>query len=480
MFKYDAHETVFPVAYGNEEETGMMDNLQSFYDEPYKLSEDLLQYIPNDLLGCKDFLTNGFKLYAGGSADSAMATNIERATPECATPQELVTYIRASELLIQKVVENFVTAESGYDESTINSRIHRRVVDSAGNRKGCHDNFGIYAKDHDSFLLDTKLSLTNHLATRSFVTGAGHVKSKELRYAQKINGLSGVVGYGYTGTMMRMDQENNDKTSRLEIRCNDINISDWATLIRIGSTALVLAINNTPLADQLKTDFSERPIDLAKRHNQLHLYKDLRIEKNKIDFSAVDYQQKIAELALDKLQLYIDELPLEYFEIAKELYEYCEDFKTVAEQKATIELLADRADWAAKFVILNRHVQEDEKYGIKRRVCDIEGQAIDLRYDYISVTGSNGELQPTIHGLGYKLRNRNFFKKTIPQNNVLKALKQAPTTTRAHLRANLLQQYEAEFCDWNVVTLNSGERVELYDVRQTKFDPSYYDKGTTN
>lgn len=465
MLNHNTPESVFPVAFGNEEETGMIDNIGLEYDEPYKLAGNLLKYVPTELLGYKDFLTNGFKLYAGGAADSGAATNIERATPECSTPQELVTYIRAGELLIQKVVENFVAIESADDDSTIKSRIQRRVVDSTGNRKGCHDNFGIYIDDPDSFLLDNKLSLTNHLATRSFVTGAGHVQSKRLRYAQKINGLSDVVGYGYMGTMMRIEREGGDRTSRLEIRCNDVNISDWAALIRIGSTALVLAINKTPLASQLADDYYQHPIELAKRHNQLQIYNDFTLDNSKIDFSAVDYQQKIAALALDKLQLYVDDLPMEYFEIAKELYNYCEDYKKVARRDETIELLADRADWAAKYILLLKNVKEDNKYGIHRRLTDVKSQAVDLRYDYIGISARGGELQPSVYGLAYKLRNRGSFKKTVPLRRVLGAYQHAPIDTRAALRADLLKTREVTYCDWNIIEIKDGETIHLRDVR---------------
>ena len=159
----------------------------SYYDEPYQLAEGLEKYTPVELLGHKEFLTNGFKLYAGGCIKSELVTNIERATPECSTPQELVAYIRASELLIRNLVENYVAIESAYDDTTINARIQRRVVDGEGNRKGCHDNFGIQVADDNEeiFFQNSKLSITNHLATRSFVTGAGHIKNKQLRRSEE-------------------------------------------------------------------------------------------------------------------------------------------------------------------------------------------------------------------------------------------------------------------------------------------------------
>lgn len=468
MLNHKTPESIFPVAFGNEEETGMIDNVGFEYDEPYKLAGNLLKYVPTELLGYRDFLTNGFRLYAGGAADIGMETNIERATPECSTPQELVAYIRAGELLIQKVVENFVAIESATDDSTVKSRIHRRVVDSIGNRKGCHDNFGIYIDDPDSFLLDNKLSLTNHLATRSFVTGAGHVQRKKLRYAQKINGLSKIVGAGYTGTMMYIDRKGYDTTSRLEIRCNDINISDWATLIRIGSTALVLAISKTPLTSQLVDNYYQHPIELAKRHNLLHIYNDLTLDNSKIDFAAVDYQQKLAELALDKLQLYVDDLPMEYFEIAKELYHYCEDYKKVARRDETIELLADRADWAAKYMLLLKNIKDDNKYGVRRRLTDIKSQAVDLRYDYIGISARSGELQPSVYGIAYKLRDRGRFKKTVSQKQVLDAYQRAPVDTRAALRADLLKTREVTYCDWNIIEIKDGATIHLRDVRASE------------
>ena len=107
-------------------------------------------------------------------------------------------------------------------------------------------------------------------------------------------------------------------------------------------------------------------------------------------------------------------------------------------------------------------------------MTDVASHALDLRYDYIGITGKEGELQPKVEGLGYKLRNKGRFKKTVATKQAIKAYKSAPTSTRAHLRASLIQHGDIEDCDWNIVKFEDGGVVELFDVKQNKFSPKKY------
>lgn len=127
-------------------------------------------------------MSNGGRIYFDGSANddgSRSLTNLERATPECATPSELVSYIRSSEGLLLQLVSNYVEHESRMrDGGTVRARIQRRNVDSNRNRKGCHDNFSVKLSNIADMSGEKVLLhgiALGHMATRSFVTGAGYV-----------------------------------------------------------------------------------------------------------------------------------------------------------------------------------------------------------------------------------------------------------------------------------------------------------------
>lgn len=469
-------DSIFPIAFGNELERGIVDNTKGYFDEPYGLAENLGQYVPTHLRATDDFLTNGARLYVGGAQEGEefYNTNIETATAECASPLELVRHMRAADFLIQTVSENYAKSISSHGLD-VTVRRHHRVVDAQGNRKGLHDNFGLSREQLNILRAADKELLPElrwHLATRSFVTGALHVRGHKLHFAQKIGGLVSVGGYGYMGTMYRMDSTNG--TPRVEVRCGDPNISDWASWVRIGSSALVLALMQTPLAQELKApmleDFSL--IDRAKEMNSLRLDDDgeLAVKKGDPLYRAIDFQDRLADLSLDKLQLYVDELPIEYFQIANELKKYCDDVRKVMSGEAPTSLLADRADWAAKLQIIQGDIERTRQAGERRFLGDIRSQAMDLRYDHISVHASHGELQRPTVGFGFKKRAKGGFRKTVSEAEVQQAYRKPPSGTRAKLRADILQHYLVTECDWQELTvLNHGEdelKIRLHDVRQ--------------
>lgn len=467
-------ESVFPIAFGNELERGIVDDHTGQFNEPYELAANLSTYIPPEVDGHFMFLANGAKLYVGGSR-GGFRTNIETATPECASPLELVRYMRASDFLLAQLGQNYVRERSDSKGGPVTARLHHRVVDTEGNRKGCHDNFGLREDQLTAIRDGDKIhpAFTEHLATRHFVTGAGFIRSQRINFSQKVNGLHSVRGYGYFGTMYRIDNENGNP--RVEVRCSDPNISDWASWIRIGSTALLLAVLQTDLRDELTpTDRSNDATKAwAKATNIVRLRSDGTIASDKYDplLQALDFQEKLAELAQDKLQLHTDDIPLEYFQIAAELRQYCQDMRKVMSGDATIMSLSDRADWAAKLVLVRRRIEQDRSFGIKRSTKDIVSRANDLRYDMTQLSACNGSDETPLYGQGIRLRSKGHFKLTIPDAEVTHAYRKAPTTTRAHLRARLVRKYDVTNCDWHRVSLHQNGRthsVDLGDVTRTQ------------
>ncbi|GAC1386547.1 MAG: Pup--protein ligase [Candidatus Saccharimonadales bacterium] len=467
---------IFPVAFGYEEETGMQDSLTGKMQEPGYFVTNFESFIPEDIRGSGEFLANGFRVYPEG-ASNGEKTTLERATPECSTPRQLALYTRASELLLVGMTIRFLTEQSQATGDILEARIQRRVVDGHGSRKGAHDNFGMLKSSVENLLANRLApSFTYHLATRSFVTGAGHVRHNALQYAQKINGLIEVDGYGFQGGMYRITEA--EGTPRIEVRCNDVNISDWATHIRIGSAAMVLALNQTPLARQLNDHVPDIDrLEDAKRMNFIKLRNDGTITPTAAQVEAVDFQQRVAELLLNKLAAHVDYVPDEYVQLAHKLYIYCEDYRQVLAGNQTISLLAKRADWATKLLHVLNGIERDQQAGLSRTLNDKKSQASDMRYDNIQIKAAAGKLLKINFGTAYKLRNKNFFEDILPENEINEALATAPTTTRAHIRGKLVRKYHILSCDWNRATVASpgdsdhGIEVIFEDVTQTSLTP---------
>lgn len=448
--------SLYPVAFGNEEETGMLIDHGEGFDEPYGLVQGIEYYVPENLRGHKSFLTNGAKIYAGGTGDETEGlTNLERATAECSTLDQLVARIRANEKLLIDVSSTYAKKYADTHDTPVHVRIQRRVVDGHGSRKGCHDNFSVNGKDINDPSERTSFRLhpmvLGHIVTRSFVSGAGHFTDNGTHYGQKIGGLVQTEGRRYGGTVYRITS--GGANERLEVRSNDINISDWAIRSRVGSTALALAVAGTELADGFSAHASHNQyFAMANYFNELNLHRDGSIEASGAQHEALDFQMRLAEVALFELEHIAGPLPDDLRTAAEELYFFCRDYKQVLDQDASVRLLADRADWAAKAAYVLDRIDADQNNGVLRSTHDIQAQADDLRYDHIALRAVPGLKSPRVtHGYGYKHRDAGNLKHSASEKDVARAYWQAPETTRAHERARILKEDKVTHCDWHTV-----------------------------
>ncbi len=469
---------VFPVAYGNEEESGIIDNTSGTMDEPYKLAAHLVDYVPYEVQGAQIgpnlFLRNGSKIYAGGLGINHQPTNVERATQECAQPSELALAIQAEELLLIKLAERYVTTESAEQHRPITLRSQRRVIDGKSSRKGCHDNFALASESPLAEIFDTQGTVPDDLlaygASKSIIDGAGYVRLNGIRFSQKVGGLKSIYGYAYLGSMYRLSTD--DGNSRFEVRHNDINISDWAIQVRVGGMAIALALSQTPLAAKMPTLTHSRSLIEAKNMNRLALNEDGTITADPDLLRAIDMQQAVADLALNQLGLHVEEMPEELYWAARERYVFCEDLKRVVRGEATIALLRDRADWAAKMTYLLGRIHRDRDVGISRSLLDTKSRATDMRYDYREFKADDGKLQKTKVGFAYKLRELGEFQgRTYTPRQVTSAYRRPIPGTRASIRGHLVEHYDISNCNWDSLAVCDGPvsyKFEMKDVLQTE------------
>lgn len=467
---------LFPIAFGSEEETMMMsgkpDDWYGQYEEPKAFVSNFSDYLPKGIRtapeGYRLYLQNGQLMYSTGVG----GTILERATPECSTTAEYVTSVQASEQLLVKMGMNYVR-ERAIIGDPVALRVQRRVADAAGHTRACHDNFELR---NPSWLSGFQRNgaeqlLMGHLATRSFITGAGYVTPNGLRFAQKAEHTRSLSNYGFVNSAYRTTAELNTGP-RIEIRCNDINISPWATRVRIGTSALYLTALQTPLGDgfwkflpQMCKDRTGL-VENLQLFNKAHMDNDGRLKSSKNLIKAVDFQQHIYNTMAESLDTYVD-ISDEYRELLEEGIQYCDDFRSVLKGETELEDLRDRSDVGAKFSKIAASVSKGREDGYSRSAHDLISMAWDMRYDLIEIKpGLKG--QPRVEfGYGYRFRDNNGFKGTTPQADIDRAEYYPPETTRAFLRGNLIRKGYAAACNWASVKIQSefGELDELNKKR---------------
>lgn len=461
---------LFPHAYGHEMELGILTDVSQHYDEPYAMADGLYRYLPKGVGHVGDMLTTGARLYVQGTEDDCDGpTNIEWASPECASVKQMAQYNRGGEMFSRQLAQQFAETASILLDEVVNVRMQMRVLDSHGSSKARHDNYGY----PDKISGRDRQTLVSHLQTRSLVSGAGLVTEEGLFFSQKITTVTVKEKYGFVSSMFRVDKD--PISNRLEVRCSDHNISDWATTVRIGSVALAIALGRIE-ALPVFTRPNHNAITFAKSANHLFMNKRGTITPTDDVLAAADYQQQIAELAMDKLPDHAD-MSDELFLVAYELQKYCEDFKAYIRGEKHISVLADRSDWAAKFELMMQYRQNDARFNPNSSLTDIKSRMFDLYYDLIQVTGSSGDV--TIkEGVGYKLRKLRPNRFSVSEMAASGASIKPPENTRARLRVNLMKSGQAILADWDRVTLkidkNTSVQIDLEHPAEKTIDPSQY------
>lgn len=480
---------IMPIAYGNEEETGLLVGIGvPPRQQPYAIAAELGRFIPETVASCmanfgRYYLQNGALIYPDGSFDErerdlVTNDNIERATPETRTARDASKYIEASEQLIVEIAKNYTISVANNSKKDAHARIQRRVRDSQGNTKGAHDSYGFWTNaDVKAVLTDSNASRSflAFIATRSFMTGAGLVTPKGTYFSQKSNSIKHIEGRGYFNSMYRFVPELDGTGPRLEVRCNDVNISPWANQIRLGGMALMLGALSVPeVAQQLSAKsrvLRAGPQYNAKHFNAVYLDQEGEIIATPSHYFAVDYHEYVIDTILNRVGLDLD-FDSEGYAIACEIKQYCEDYRACLRGEKRLAILGDRSDFAAKFSYIRRKLERDRSYGIERTWTDIDAQAGDLHYDNISIS-STPDMTTVRYGAGYKLRNSGAFKGGFTQAEVADAMHNPPANTRANVRGTAIKQYDLSDCGWNYVKfrLPLGHHFHFDNVLDSEISP---------
>jgi len=187
-------------------------------------------------------LTNGARYYV----DHA---HPEYSSPECRDALEALRYDRAGE---QVVIRSMEAADLAlHDGSRL--VVYKNNSDGKGNSYGCHEN---YLMDRDTPFSRIVHGITPHFVTRQIYCGSGKVGSEtgihdvgavDYQLSQRAEFFEEQVGLETTlkrPIVNTRDEPHADshRYRRLHVIVGDANLAEVATFLKVGTTALVLAM----------------------------------------------------------------------------------------------------------------------------------------------------------------------------------------------------------------------------------------------
>ncbi len=186
----------------------------------------------------------GIGLYLGNGARFYLdcASHPEYATPECPSPREVLAHIRAGE----RIVAAAANAAHARRVDLAEVNVFRCNVDyrNAGTTWGCHESYL-----HRSEPASLPAQLIPHLVSRVIYTGAGGFNPRspgvEFTLSPRAWMLERAISHNSTdarGIFHTKDETlSSEGYHRLHLICGESLCSDLAVLLKLGTTALIVA-----------------------------------------------------------------------------------------------------------------------------------------------------------------------------------------------------------------------------------------------
>jgi proteasome accessory factor A len=401
---------------------------------------DPSQLTDEDLGLANVILTNGARLYV----DHA---HPEYSTPECTNPLDTLTWDKAGERVMAEAAARAALMPGG---ATI--QLYKNNTDNKGASYGCHEN---YLMRRATPFADIVRHLTPFFVSRQVICGAGRVgigadgRGDGFQISQRADFFE--VEVGLETTLKRpiintRDEPHADpeKYRRLHVIIGDANMSEVSTYLKLGTTALVLAM------------IEERFLDI-----------DLSIDAPVAELRAVSHDPSCKHLITlrNNRKLTAVQLQLEYLEYARK---YVEDRFGADVDPMTADVLdrwesvlsrlaADRMslsrelDWVAKLELLEGYRARDGLGWEHPRL-----QLVDLQYS---------DIRPD-RGLYNRLAARGRMIRLVDDAWVSRAIEHPPEDTRAYFRGRCLRQYAdaVAAASWDSVIFDIPGRESLQRV----------------
>lgn len=401
---------------------------------------DPSQLTDEDLGLANVILTNGARLYV----DHA---HPEYSTPEVTTPLDIVRWDKAGERVMLEAARL-----AGQVPGAGGIVLYKNNTDNKGASYGAHEN---YLMRRSTPFADIVRHLTPFFVSRQVVCGAGRVgigqdgRDHGFQISQRADYFE--VEVGLETTLKRpiintRDEPHADpeKYRRLHVIIGDANLAEVSTYLKVGTTALVLAmIEERFLADDLGLQTPVASLR-AVSHDPTLTHQVALLDGRKL--TAVELQRDY----LDQAKKFVED---RYGADADaQTVDVLERWESVLDRLARDPMeCAGELDWVAKLKLLTQYRDRD---GLDWD--DAKLHLIDLQY---------ADLRPE-KGLYHRLVGSGRIERLLTDDEVTAAVTRPPEDTRAYFRGRCLDQYADSIAaaSWDSVIFDLPGRESLQRI----------------
>jgi proteasome accessory factor A len=361
------------------------------------------------------FLSNGARLYLD------VGSHPEYSTPECDNIVDLVAHDKAGERILEGLLVN---ADQRLREEGITGDIYlfKNNTDSAGNSYGCHENYLVPRHGELGRLTDI---LTPFLVTRQMICGAGKVlptpRGTVYCVSQRAEHIWESVSSATTRSrpiINTRDEPHADaeRFRRLHVIVGDSNMSETTTLLKVGSTDLILRM--VEAGAMMREMTLENPIRAIREvSHDMTGRRRVRLANGR-EMSALDIQYEYLTRAKDFTNKNgldaISERVLGMWEQA-----------LGAIETGNLDKIAREIDWVTKYQLIERYRARHDLPLSSPRVAQLDLAYHDVRRG---------------RGLYYLLQRSGAVDRVTRDLDIFEAKSIPPQTTRARLRGEFIRQ----------------------------------------
>jgi proteasome accessory factor A len=391
---------------------------------------------------------NGGFLFNGGRVYIDMG-HVEYATPECTGLLDLVASDRAGELMVQRALEQLDLAGSA-------AFFKNNIDHYTGATFGCHENY-LVRRDvpFSQVLLPAMLPF---FVTRQIFAGAGRVgchtdifeyggnddEGVDFQISQRADHIVTEI-YQWIQFSRAIINTRDEPLAdwglyrRLHLLVGDSNMMEYATALKVGTTALVLQLLEERIIPEIKL---LDPVEAIRSISRDTTYRwEVQLEDGRYN-TATEVQREYLDLAesylrgrdeegdwvLDEWLFVID--GLEHDPMS----------------------LRDRIDWVAKKWLLEHFMKEE---GLDWH--DTWVQSLDLEYHNLN----------TEKGLYFDLYDRGLVKRVVDDEQINQAIANPPANTRAKARSQVMRALTGQkaryVIDWDSIYVEDEKYLNLDD-----------------
>ncbi len=371
------------------------------------------------------FLRNGARLYLD------VGSHPEYATPECDNVVDLVAHDKAGERILEELI---VEADRRLREEGIAGDIYlfKNNTDSAGNSYGCHENYLVPRHEELGRLTDI---LTPFLVTRQMICGAGKVlqtpRGAVYCVSQRADHIWESVSSATTRSrpiINTRDEPHADaeRFRRLHVIVGDSNMSETSTLLKVGSTDLVLRMieagamlrdmtldNPIRAIREVSHDITGRSrVRLADGHEMSALEIQYEYLTRARDFTTKNGLNAISERVLEMWERTLQAI-----------------------ETGNLDKIAREIDWVTKYQLIERYRARHDLPLSSPRVAQLDLTYHDVRRG---------------RGLYYLLQRSGAVDRVTRDLDIFEAKSIPPQTTRAKLRGDFIRRAQEKRRDFTV------------------------------